>query len=314
MQSYPSTQSYFYFVKGLPLSYCKECWKAIQREKRRLKYGGKTFYEAQRERAQKEGRRCSICKTFFPLTRDFFYRDKNWSGFAYKCIKCTKEKKQTEESRKAYRLSMQRWRMANPEKNLLNERRYRELNREKVRETGRKYNNSSHGKLRRAESQRARREQINRRLRDAGYYTRPDQVERKKRWNEANREKRKLYVRKSNKKPMRRIKLRYLNTIYHALRSQGLRKTQRTIDLVGCTTAEFKRYFESLFVEGMSWDLFYSGKIHVDHIQPTCSFDLSIPEERRKAFHFTNTRPLWAKDNLKKAPLDRKKSIKLKNL
>lgn len=49
----------------------------------------------------------------------------------------------------------------------------------------------------------------------------------------------------------------------------------------------------------MTWEKM--GKlIHVDHIRPCCSFDLSKPEEQKIAFHYTNLQPLWAADNLSK--------------
>jgi hypothetical protein len=49
----------------------------------------------------------------------------------------------------------------------------------------------------------------------------------------------------------------------------------------------------------MSWENY--GKWHIDHIIPCSSFNLSLPEEQRNCFHYSNLQPLWAKDNIFKA-------------
>ncbi len=42
------------------------------------------------------------------------------------------------------------------------------------------------------------------------------------------------------------------------------------------------------------------GRIHVDHIRPCASFDLTRASQQRACFHFTNLQPLWAADNRRK--------------
>jgi len=49
---------------------------------------------------------------------------------------------------------------------------------------------------------------------------------------------------------------------------------------------------------------------HIDHIKPLCSFDLTNPEEVKKAMSPDNFRWLLAKDNLAKVSQDRKMSLK----
>lgn len=80
----------------------------------------------------------------------------------------------------------------------------------------------------------------------------------------------------------------------------GAKKAQSYIKSLGCTAAEFRTHLEKQFVEGMSWDNHTSTGWHIDHIKPLSTFDLSIPEEQKRAFHYTNTQPMWWYDNLAK--------------
>ena len=83
------------------------------------------------------------------------------------------------------------------------------------------------------------------------------------------------------------------------LRERNIGKQDKSYDLLGCSKADFINYFESLFTEGMSWEK-VGKEIHIDHIKPCCSFDLTQEEEQKKCFHYTNLQPLWAADNLSK--------------
>ena len=40
------------------------------------------------------------------------------------------------------------------------------------------------------------------------------------------------------------------------------------------------------------------GEIHIDHIRPCASFDLTQESDQLKCFNYTNIQPLWAIDNL----------------
>jgi hypothetical protein len=88
--------------------------------------------------------------------------------------------------------------------------------------------------------------------------------------------------------------------IHMAIRKQFTSKAYKTRELLGCDYISFKKYFSSLFKKGMNWNKFNKGEIHIDHIRPCSSFDLTKSEEQRKCFHYTNTQPLWAKENLSK--------------
>lgn len=74
--------------------------------------------------------------------------------------------------------------------------------------------------------------------------------------------------------------------------------------LVEFSIEEFKDHFERQFTDGMSWDEFLAGNIHIDHIVPVSSFDIKSVDcqEFKSCWNLSNLRPMWAKDNnLKRA-------------
>lgn len=72
--------------------------------------------------------------------------------------------------------------------------------------------------------------------------------------------------------------------------------------LIGCSVVEIKEHIEKQFVEGMSWENHGNGhgKWNIDHIKPLYSFNLMDLEQQKIAFHYTNTRPLWWIDNMRR--------------
>lgn len=93
------------------------------------------------------------------------------------------------------------------------------------------------------------------------------------------------------------------NRIYAALGAAvgNPDKAGRTVDLLGCSAEEYRVYLEGLFEPGMSWD--NRGEWHIDHTVPVAAFDLTTEAGQRAAFHYTNTRPMWAAENLSKGSL-----------
>ena len=83
------------------------------------------------------------------------------------------------------------------------------------------------------------------------------------------------------------------------------KKIDHTINLLGCSISEVKVYLQQTAIQNGYKDFnieSYSGKkFHIDHIKPCSSFDLSLPENQKLCFHYTNLQILSAKDNLKKS-------------
>ena len=74
-------------------------------------------------------------------------------------------------------------------------------------------------------------------------------------------------------------------------------KTKKSTQLLGCSFDKLKAHIESLFTEGMSWDLIGS-RIHIDHIKPLAL--ARTKKDIEELCHYTNLQPLWAEDNIKK--------------
>jgi hypothetical protein len=123
----------------------------------------------------------------------------------------------------------------------------------------------------------------------------------------------KKYAKEHRKKINKRIAYRYKNDIQFHLNKKlktyfhkslkNNSKNGRMIDYLGMTIAEFKNYLESNFENWMTWENrgLYNGNFKygwdIDHIKPLCLFDLSIEEQVKKAWHYSNLQPLCSKIN-----------------
>jgi hypothetical protein len=86
--------------------------------------------------------------------------------------------------------------------------------------------------------------------------------------------------------------------ITKSLKRSGHAKKSHSRDLLGCDWDFLRKFLESKFLAGMSWE--NHGDWHIDHIRPISWFDLSDSEQLKAAFHYANLQPLWKIDNLKK--------------
>ncbi len=100
--------------------------------------------------------------------------------------------------------------------------------------------------------------------------------------------------------PQGRIDSRVSNAIWYALRSR--KSFRHWYDLVGYSARDLKEHLEKLFTEGMSWELFLEGKIHIDHRIPKSWFQYESEQDKefKKCWALDNLQPKWAKDNLRK--------------
>lgn len=98
-----------------------------------------------------------------------------------------------------------------------------------------------------------------------------------------------------------RLKANLRSRLNVALKRQ--KKSGSSIKDLGCSAEFLKKYLESKFVEGMSWENYGRGlgKWNIDHIQPLSNFNLSDPLQVAAVCHYTNLQPLWFEDNLKKS-------------
>lgn len=103
--------------------------------------------------------------------------------------------------------------------------------------------------------------------------------------------------RKLRNDPMFALKKRIRSLIGNAFASVGSSKNQETQAILGCSFEEFKAHLEKQFLPGMSWARM-GREIHIDHIVPLatakCEADVIALN------HFTNLRPMWAPDNIRK--------------
>lgn len=88
---------------------------------------------------------------------------------------------------------------------------------------------------------------------------------------------------------------RLRHRVYMAVRKADARKRLKTLVMTGCSVQFLCGWLESQFTDGMSWQ--NMGQWHIDHIIPCAAFDMTDESQQLVAFHYTNLRPLWGKEN-----------------
>lgn len=120
--------------------------------------------------------------------------------------------------------------------------------------------------------------------------------------NETNRLARRQWL----KDPLNRLGCQIRSYVATVVGRCGVKKSDKTIKLLGCSMNELKAHIETLFYRDMTWDMYGNGPgtFQIDHIKAVGLFDLSDPEQQHQCFHYTNLQPLWFEDHVKKTVQD----------
>lgn len=115
----------------------------------------------------------------------------------------------------------------------------------------------------------------------------------------ARREYMRNYERKKMKEDPAYMLRKYIGgRVRSAIKAQKAQKKDNLLELCGAGYNAIREHLENLFKPGMSWD--NHGQWHIDHIIPISKFDLTNPDEIKKACYYKNLQPLWAHENLSK--------------
>lgn len=107
----------------------------------------------------------------------------------------------------------------------------------------------------------------------------------------------KSHCERLNSDPVYRFSFSVKNLVRKSFKRKGYTKRSKSQEIIGCDWIFFKAHIERQFLKGMSWELM-GNEIHLDHITPLVT--AKTIDDVISLNHFTNLRPMWAKDNLSK--------------
>lgn len=110
------------------------------------------------------------------------------------------------------------------------------------------------------------------------------------------------WVRSKRKSDARfRLVLAIKSRLVRILNTKGRKKNGTKIEaFLGCDRKEFITYIESMMLPGMTWENRRYGVWHLDHIIPCSAFDHSSQRQVYDCWHYTNLRPMWGNENMRK--------------
>lgn len=138
--------------------------------------------------------------------------------------------------------------------------------------------------------------------------------------NEKNKshysEQHKLWLRTNHNHVLKHANDRYKNDIEYRLKHCMRMRIKTAVNkikigsiskqlliFIGCSLTDLKIHLEKQFQPGMSWGNYgiKNDQWSIDHIKPCSLFDHTNIEEIKKCHNFTNLRPMWHSDNVKKS-------------
>lgn len=269
--------------------YCKPCDKERGRVMKMKPEALSALLE--KESLAKESlNRCTKCQVVKPF-QDFPKRKDREIGIKSHCKACCGEHKREkwaaipENQRKA--LSKARYAAtsdqekakkreaykANPEKYLARHKEWREKNHEYVKSKMREWHNENQEK--------------------ANHASREHYKANKASYIAGNLIRKKARIASD---PVFAMSERIRSLIYVRMRAGGYTKKSKSQEILGCDWIAFSKHIERQFLKGMTWD--NKGDWCIDHIVPMAT--AKTEEDVIALNHFTNLRPMWAKDNLSK--------------
>ena len=122
-----------------------------------------------------------------------------------------------------------------------------------------------------------------------------------KRYKEQNREKIRLYENNWRKTDLKfKIACNLRTRTSSAFKSQNVRKTCKTFDLLGCSYSFFKNWIIHQLYGNMTVEN-YGSVWQIDHCLPIVSFNLLDENGKKKCFGWINLRPMYSSENNSKS-------------
>ena len=224
---------------------------------------------------------CTVCN--IEKDKSMFNNKKDSpDGKATRCKECKSinDKKYYAEKGDFVRSQVKAYRLSNPDKIKTRKRKYRSDNSDAIKEKERIYRLENKDKV--------------------------NSIQREYRF--ANPDKFKMYrdarYAKIKSDPVLYFRFNFRNSIKSRLRTYNVTKYNPSDVMLGCSFSFLSDYISSMFLSGMSWE--NRTEWHIDHTIPLAS--ALTNSEFIRLNHWSNLRPMWAKDNLSKGaampPLD----------